>query len=388
MKDLYAIAFTCLTLLVACTGKENNPKGGSKFVDLVSVIMPDSALLYVDTLHLYALRDRHLALYEQSKRQGQHQQALRYNAQYRLYNDSILQVRRNRELADICATYDYEKQTGEQYQLTLEKIKIQTRWMIVLMVCLCTGGGAFLFYQRRLIRKERALCEAKNRLQELTEQMALNQLTIRSNEDVIQTIEEQLRRQIDLEEYVAERQADMERIRETNNRLLRQNEQLGNQANQYTFLLQGAATEQPAFGRLAEESRMLQKREKRFTGMLLSLMELIGQLKDLPRAITPEEGEQLMDEMEGIYSGFVKYLRHTFPSLSDLDVLLCCLLKLNFTTAEIAVVMGVDSASVSKRKLRIKECMRRAIPDIWEGKESLDVYIYQLTVYKLAIWKR
>ncbi|MDR0748887.1 MAG: hypothetical protein LBF62_04875 [Tannerellaceae bacterium] len=374
MKYLYTIAFICMALLFVC-GE-------------LSAAMPGSALLHVDTAHLYALRDSNLALYEQSKRQGQYRQAVEYNAQYRLYNDSILQVRRNRELAGVRAAYDREKQTGEQNLLALEKIRIQTIWMIALAVCLCTGGGALLFYQRRLIRKERAIRRAKKRLQELTEQMTLNQLAIQSNEDVIQMISEQLERHTELEEQVREQQADMERIRETNRQLLQQNMQLGNEVNQYTSLLQDAGTGQPASGWQAEESRMLQKREKHFAGILLLHMELAGQLKGLPRAITPEEGRQLMAETEEIYPGFVKYVRHTFPRLSDLDVLHCCLIKLNFATSEIAVVMGVDVPSVSKRKLRIKERMREAIPDIWEGKESLDVYIYQLTVDKLAIWKR
>jgi hypothetical protein len=274
MKYLYGIAFISLALLFACGEKENIPKGGSKSVDLISAISPDSALLHVDTAHLYALRDSNLALYEQSKQQEHYQQAVRYNAQYRLYNDSILQVQRNRELADVRAAYDYEKLTGDQNQLALEKIEIQTMWMTVLAVCLCIGGGALLFYQRGLIRKERAIREAKRHLQELTEQIALNQRIIRSNENLIQTIN--------------------------------------------------------------------------------------GQLKGLPRPVTPEEGRQLMDETEEIHSGFVEDLHRTFPNLSDLDILACCLVKLNFTTSEIAVIMGVDVASVSKRKLRMKEHMREA----------------------------
>jgi hypothetical protein len=291
-------------------------------------------------------------------------------------------MRRNRELADVRAAYDYEKLTGEQYRLTLERIRLQTMWMIVSAVCLCTGGGALLFYRRRQIRKERAMRGAKKRLQELTEQIALNQLTIRSNEEIIQTIGEQLRRQTDLEEYVREQQADIERISETNERLLQQNRQLENGINDFSSLLQDTGTGQPELDGLPEENRLLQEKEKYFREQLGRQLPTIGSLKKNPLPVTPEERKRLMDEMEIIYPGFVAHLRKTFPGLSDLDLQTCCLIKLKFPVSRIAIITNVNVNSISKRKYRIRETMREAIPDIWDGGESLDFYIYKLTPHK------
>ncbi|MDD4661490.1 MAG: hypothetical protein PHF73_12670, partial [Massilibacteroides sp.] len=125
-----------------------------------------------------------------------------------------------------------------------------------------------------------------------------------------------------------------------------------------------------------------QQKENYFLDMLIHRLQMIGSLKEDPRPVTSEEGEQLMEEMESIHHDFVTYLHQTFPKLSNLDLLTCCLIRLKFSIPQIALITAIDITSVSKRKLRIKETMREVKPDIWNGGESLDLYIYKLTSHK------
>lgn len=379
MKKLYGLLFLSLTLLFNCKEKENTPKDRSETIDPISAVMPKSRLLYVDSIHLYALRDSNFTLYQLSKQQGKYQEAMRYNAEYRLYNDSILKIQRNRELAEIRAAYNHEKLIGEKNQLTLEKTRIQTFWLTVLITCLIIGGTVTLLYQRRMIRKIRAIRNASKRLQELTDEIAWNRLTIQSNENLILTISEQLDQQIELEEHIHEQQADIKRINKINEQLRAHNKRLENEVKKHSSLSQEIITEQVDLDHLLEENRILESKEKYFLELLIRKLNVAGSLKQNPRSVTPEESKQLMDETETIYPGFVTYLRKTFPKLSDLDLLTCCLIKLKFTIPQIALITNIDIASVSKRKLRIKETMRLMIPDIWDKGESLDLYIYKLT---------
>ncbi len=382
MKKLTVIALVILVLVSACGEKEKPKHPEWRPAASASGIMPDSALLQVDTVHLYALRDSNLALYQRSNRQKDFQQAVQYNAQYRLYNDSILQVQRAHEIARVRANYDREKLTGEQYALTLDKTKAQTTRMIVLLVCLALGGLLLLLYQHRLIRKERGIRQAKSRSWKLTEQIALNRLAIRANEEMIQIISEQLEPHSGLEEQLNEQQADIERIREANTRLQRDNEELENEVKKYSSLSQYAETEHLEIDRLVEDNRIIQEQDKHFTDLFTLQLELIGQLKESPFVITPEETEQVINETDEVYPGFTGSFRRMFPNLSGLDLLTCCLIKLKFKTSEIARIMQVDIPSVSKRKLRMKSRMQELIPDIWEDGGSLDVYIYKWVVEK------
>ncbi|MDD4661055.1 MAG: hypothetical protein PHF73_10380, partial [Massilibacteroides sp.] len=207
-------------------------------------------------------------------------------------------MERNRELAEIRATYDHEKLIGEKNQLILEKKRVQTLWLIVLITCITLCGTTLLLYQRKIIRKIRIIQGARKHLRELTEQIAVNELTVLSNENFIQTIGGQLKQQIELEEHVREQQGDIERIREANTQLLRRNEQLEIEVTKYTSLAQSAGMEQLELDRLLEEIQILQQKENYFLDMLIHRLQMIGSLKEDPRPVTSEEGEQLMEEME------------------------------------------------------------------------------------------
>ena len=54
------------------------------------------------------------------------------------------------------------------------------------------------------------------------------------------------------------------------------------------------------------------------------------------------------------YNNFVKRLQEKFPSLSDDDLCLCCLLKINVKNRDVAILLGMSDDALKKRKYRIK----------------------------------
>ncbi len=375
MKTKNGILILSLAILFACGEKQNSLKDKPIPGNPASAIMPDSALLQVDTAHLHTLRDSNLALFQFSELQGHYKDAMQYNAQYRLYNDSVLKVQRNRGIARIRATYDHETLIGRQQQLALKKSRSQTTSFILLSLCLSVSGALLLLHQHRMIRKVRNAHEAQKRIRELSAQIALNQLTIRSNEYFLQTTTGQLEQQTGLENLLREQQADIIRVNETNAQLLRDNTQLESEIKKHTPLLRDDNTQQPDIDLLVEEHKLLQEKETCLLKQLKQQLDIINPSQKHLQTITPEEEKELSDKLETIFPDFVAYLKKTFPNLSGLDLITCCLLKLQFTIPQIAHITGVDATSVSKRKLRIKEKMQISQPDLWEKFSSLDAYL-------------
>ncbi len=345
-----------------------------------SPVLPDSVGLQADTVRLSALRDSALARYRLSSREGRYQEAVGYNAEYRLYTDSLSLLHRAQELAEVRAKYDQEALIGEQNLLLLAKERTRILVLIVLIVCLCMTALVVLLYQIKLTRKKRLIHQSQERLKEVAHQIQENTQTIRSNEAIIQTMSEQLANYTEFHEQVNEQQAEIERIHIANKQLFQQNNQLESEVKQCSSQLQDFENNQLVPDDLYEEYQTLQVRERYLSDLLIRQLAMIGSLKREPKPVTPEENNQLIVEMEHVYPGLVEFLRHTFPDLSDLDVLTFCLIKLKFVNSEIAHITGVDPPSVSIRKYRIKEAMRKVRPDLLDGEESLDIYIYKLTM--------
>jgi hypothetical protein len=133
--------------------------------------------------------------------------------------------------------------------------------------------------------------------------------------------------------------------------------------------------EQPTFDPV-EENLLLRRWVNRLSEILIAGQKLLGLLTDNPRAITPEEHHQVMEETGSVYPALTVNLRRKFPTLTDADIFLCCLIRLHFVIPEIAIIMKVDAKSVSRRKLRIKAQMRKVLPDMWKEETSLDYFIH------------
>ena len=69
-----------------------------------------------------------------------------------------------------------------------------------------------------------------------------------------------------------------------------------------------------------------------------------------------KEWDDFKLRFEEVHSGFFEQLKATFPELSNSDLRLCALLRLNMTMKEAAKILGisVDSVKTSRYRLRKK----------------------------------
>lgn len=79
---------------------------------------------------------------------------------------------------------------------------------------------------------------------------------------------------------------------------------------------------------------------------------------DSVKVLSPHDREELKGILKFVYADFIEDLQASCPSLTDEDVLFCCLSKLNLSLFAISICTGYDqTGSVRQRKHRIKKKM-------------------------------
>lgn len=69
-----------------------------------------------------------------------------------------------------------------------------------------------------------------------------------------------------------------------------------------------------------------------------------------------KEQEQLKNILFGIYDDYIRYLKGTYPKITDNDCIYCCLKLCEFDDQTIAYCFGnVSKQIVAQRRLRLKK---------------------------------
>lgn len=342
-----------------------------------SAVSETDSIYQTDLTPLYERQDSLLRLYRQSEARKDYAAALRYNEAYRRCKDSVTQIVRERELRVIRAEYEYVRLEDEKNQLALQKIKIQKNALILLAAILTIVFLIFFFYRWRLLRQKQAIRQATTRLPDYHASIRKNESAIQTNKEITQILRRQMARQDLPDEENREQQDAIDRIYRENERLQQQNEQINHEIQTCAARLEDGDMDYSAFEWLENENRRLSEKEKELFSILLGEMELTGRLKTTAVPLTPEEKTVLFSETEVLFPGFITSLRKEFPILTEDDLFISCLILLQFSVPEIAEITGMEAASVSKRKGRIKERMKMVRPEIWEKEVSLDTYIWK-----------
>jgi len=68
-------------------------------------------------------------------------------------------------------------------------------------------------------------------------------------------------------------------------------------------------------------------------------------------------------------------LKQAFPEMADGSLNICCLIRLGFTTKQIAAIVGIEAESLTKRKGRIRDEIMNNHLDLFSKKMPLDSFI-------------
>ena len=258
----------------------------------------DSARFYIDLANkfghldgMYGIAGYHYYLSKVEEQEGDYPAALESMRLYAAYKDTIQENVRRDQLMALQKKYDYVKMQNEN---NLLKAKNQRQGILLLAFAVAFVVILFAIYYLYNVRsrKKEAILREKDR--QLDE--SLSQLQQAASELVLRMEKES-------------------RLRE---KVLLLNDTL-----RHIRMVNGLET--------VEKERNA------------------GKLK-----LSAAQTADLTGIVDLCYNNFVKRLQEKFPSLSDDDLCLCCLLKINVKNRDVAILLGMSDDALKKRKYRIK----------------------------------
>lgn len=282
------------------------------------------------------------------------------------HGDNAMNVIWSKINADKERVFSQNKLYKEKDKLEIEKAQQLQAYLIVIIALLLFTGVIVIAFQRKILKKERALQIAKEHLRQNTVKLYENENRIKENELLIKDLTSQLEDNSDHEEKLA----DIERIVEANKSLQRQNNLLHDEIEKYSTLLS-----EKDYDIISKRNIALQERVKFLLDQLLVNHDALNKLKYSPQFIKEEQWPTIVNTINVLYNNYAVRLKAEYQTLSEEDVRYCCLIELGLTTSNIAILMAVSPATVSKRKQRIKEKMIKINSELF-NEQSLENYLW------------
>lgn len=282
----------------------------------------DSAEYYLKrTLDIADFKRKILASYslaEVEKIRGNYERAFEYQSYYGDNIDSIFSLNKASDIERLAYKYDSEAKVAKE--------KESRRFLVQQ---LCYGGVLFvlviaIIFQRIYRQRRIAQLQYEQRIAHLNGQTALSQLQIERLEAQISALKLS---GMEREQEIALKQAELCRVIDEKARL-----------RNCLF------TETSIFKRIQELSSQAKPGQD-------------GVKKD-PKVLLIKEQEKLKGVLFDIYDDYIRYLKDTYPKITDDDCIYCCLKLCEFDDQTIAYCFGnVSRQIVAQRRLRLKKKM-------------------------------
>lgn len=300
----------------------------------------DSSKVYflksLETDNLYTIKGAYDFLSKIEEEQNKYTDAIYYNKQYRIYSDSIYVLTHTYDLAELQARYDHERLLNIANSLQMEKLQI-LKIALLLIICLLI---IILFYQIYIFKKERLLVSIKEKINVYEEKIKENELLIEKNNARIDSLTLEQSKVFELNKI----NEDLKK----QNRLLHEQIEKGKQSLSSYFVKLGDQV--PYFYRLKR-------------------------IHSCPHFLKEEDWSVIRIWVNLQYNQYADRLEKDFPEFTELDMQYCWLIKMGFTTSEIATCMAINSASSTKQKQRIKQRIKKSALVSQKDDFSLDQFI-------------
>lgn len=337
----------------------------------------DSAKKYfqqsLSSFQIQTKRGAYKTLYAISRKQGKYKEAIDYIEQYLVYNDSINNMDRARAIAEAQEKYDNEKLENEKKSLMLEKERLQRAILRGgIVVALLVGSIAF-GYQRKLWLKERRLRKSEEEIQEYLANLHENEEIILQKQALIQSLSRDLEDKANLEEMAREQLGQIGRLRDDTEFLRAQNLEYKKKIDDYTRSASQNEDRIVKLEKLSDQNLALKSREAFLVDYIYAHTEPFRELRINPRKFN--NWALLYERLDILHDRFLSRLRKDFPTLGEMDLRVCGLIKAGFSTSEIAEVLCVAAPSVTKRKYRIRERINQARENTIDQQTALDLFL-------------
>ena len=338
-------------------------------LDLAKVYLKES----LSTSNIYTIHQAYNKLYLIAKKQGKYKDAIDYNEQYLIYNDSITNIDKIKAIAEIQVKYDNEKLDNERKDLLLKNDRLQQAvlWSGILLVLLISIIA--IIYQRKLWLKERHIRRAQEEVQRYLAKLHDNEVAIRENQELIQDYSEELEAKGDLEGLVNNQSEQINSLRDRIKYLLSQNTEFQQEINKYTHSVKEYDEWVFTADKLSKQNLSLKKREQFLTDYINNHVDLFRDLREKPRN-TPN-WTYIFESIDILYNRFYRRLREEFTLLTNEDIQVCCLIRIGLTTSQIAELFSISAPSITKKKYRIRERINQQKDNFLTDNMALDMYL-------------
>jgi hypothetical protein len=122
----------------------------------------------------------------------------------------------------------------------------------------------------------------------------------------------------------------------------------------------------------------LEDRVKELTAELIDNHEFIWKLRENPVYLEADGWIRLEEVINKIYKNYTQRLKDDFSFLTEVDIQLCILLKLQFNNTQIASITAVSISSVSVQKSRLKRRLLQTDPHLFDdNNRTLDSFLLE-----------
>lgn len=319
----------------------------------------DSAFYYLNkalnTDNIYTKASVYEYLYRLSEKPKYNQYLKTYCDSLLFYNDSIIAIDKGKQIIAYKEKYNNEKLITEKQKLELEKANITYWWMFTIVIVLLLGILLIYIY----LRKRITIQKKEEELTSLALQLHQKELEVEKNESYIAELQSQFEKNNKKEELYMEQVEELKNLKKENERLSLEKNLLYEKIASYSI-----------------SSQELEKREKELCSLLLAQIPFLRQLHLKPAYLNDTELSDICQITDNIFHHFTQRLSKEISSLSEHEIILCCLIKLRFSITEIAVFLNIAPTSVSRSKLRVKNKIYAELGE--DSKEkSLDIWLWE-----------
>ena len=241
--------------------------------------------------------------------------ALEYSKRYAELLDTIYQERLDSKVANLQHKYDYSLIQSENKLL---KIKRQRLYISLTAICMAVLTVAVIFFYKRREEKRK-----------LAEQM-------RSKDDLMKEM------RLQLQEKTIDLHAAQEKIIEKETALDKELSRREKMRSEYS------SKEAAMRKEILRHSEIIRKMEQ------LNKMSQQDKIQSRSVVLSDEEQDNLAEIVNICYNNFTDRLWKKFPTLTEADISLCCLIKIGISNSNMLYLLNTSKVALKKRKNRLK----------------------------------
>lgn len=343
----------------------------------------DSAQYYLDRAatsdNIYTACGAYQSLYYLNRTIPQnYAKAMTYCDKFYTYIDSITKIKHGKEIIAMKEKYDHEKLLNEKKTLQIENEQIIRNNLYILLFIVIVIACLIFLYQRKLIQKERTIQMQEEQLRIYSLRIHENEMQMAQNRVHIMQLSEQLAANKGLHETMMEQQNGLNELKKRNENLQKETILLQQNMAEYSQNMQGKLkTQLTSFDAIAEENSRLRNREEFLCKLLIPYIKPLDSLIKSPKQLTIVQWAEVEENINKLYNDFTLRLKEQFPSFTNNDLQVCCLIKLRISVSNMAEILNISPASVSKRKQRIKEQIIKELGDSFDKSQLIDIWIWE-----------